>query len=134
MSYVQTGSEFVTERKKEKLRLVAPCGTDLLHCVLGEPIVVEQFLENLLADLCLLRGRCPAKVVEADVEPLIHLLVDCMIPITQHGGGFFRRMCNTENVPAHKLSKLSEFSVCSVWRSCTPDGIRDDICNNILVM
>jgi phosphoglycerate-specific signal transduction histidine kinase len=88
MSYVQTGSEFVTERKKEKLRLVAPCGTDLLHCVLGEPIVVEQFLENLLANLCLLRGRRAAKVIEADAEPLIHLLVDCMIPITARGVDF----------------------------------------------
>jgi hypothetical protein len=28
---------------------------------------------------------------------------------------------------AHKLAKLSEFSICSVWRECTPPGIRGDI-------
>jgi hypothetical protein len=43
-------------------------------------------------------------------------------------------MCNTENVPAHKLAKLSEFSVCSVWRGGTPHDIRQDVCSNILVM
>jgi hypothetical protein len=38
------------------------------------------------------------------------------------------------NVPAHKLAKFSEFSFCSVWRGYTPDCIREEICNDIMVM
>jgi hypothetical protein len=38
------------------------------------------------------------------------------------------------NVPAHKLAKFGVFSVCSLWRGYTSDVIREDICNDILVM
>jgi ribonuclease HI len=46
----------------------------------------------------------------------------------------FKHVKRGLNVPAHKLAKFSEFSVCSVWREYTPDCIREDICNDILIM
>jgi ribonuclease HI len=38
------------------------------------------------------------------------------------------------NCAAHSLAKLSEFSVCSVWRGVAPDCIREILCNDIMIL
>jgi hypothetical protein len=38
------------------------------------------------------------------------------------------------NCDAHSLAKLSEFSVCSVWRGVAPDCIREILCNDIMIL
>lgn len=51
----------------------------LLHCVLRKPVILQQPIENRLANLRLLRRRSSSEFVETYIEPFIHLLMNRMI-------------------------------------------------------
>lgn len=52
----------------------------LLHCVLREPFILQQLIENRLAHLGLLRCGSSPELVKAYVEPLINLPMNRMVP------------------------------------------------------
>ncbi len=49
---------------------------------LYEAAVIKGF-EKALYDFCLLRRRCASEIVEVDAEPVVYILVDCVIVIAE---------------------------------------------------
>uniref|UniRef100_A0ACD5VPV2 Uncharacterized protein n=1 Tax=Avena sativa TaxID=4498 RepID=A0ACD5VPV2_AVESA len=96
--------------------------------------VAEEGLANVIvsSDCLSLVNRVSALVDDRSLcGPITH---DIRQMVRSFNSCTFQHVKRGLNVLAHKLAKFSEFSVCSVWRGYSPDCIREDICNDILIM
>jgi ribonuclease HI len=66
---------------------------------------------------------CYGPVIE-DVKRLARSFVSCS----------FKHVYRVANVVAHVLARRCEFSVDAVWRVSPPECIREDICNDIMII
>jgi ribonuclease HI len=66
---------------------------------------------------------CYGPVIE-DVKRLARSFVSCS----------FKHVYRVVNVVAHVLARRCEFSVDVVWRGLPPECIREDICNDIMII
>ena len=59
------------------------CAVGLYCGPLLEELVLVEFCEDVLCNVCLLLSRCSAEVVEFDLEPVIHLFVQLVVFVAE---------------------------------------------------
>ena len=79
---VGTGPQYVPVGKKHVRRFTV----ELVGRVLGDVSVGVELQQDVLRDLRLPFGRGSAEAVERDVEPLVHPVVNLVVPIAQFAG------------------------------------------------